>query len=582
MTTFSYDGTVKQYYTIPTSGTYEITVDGAQGGGDSGNSGGEGAVITGEVFLSAGTVVEILVGGAGGNAAGSIGGAGGGASYVVVMGSGPGTDIPLIVAAGGGGASLGSGGGAGQASLSSYAGGGSSSAFMGGGGGGGESGNGDGSGGGGGASFESGGYGGAGLDIGISVGSGGYGGGGGGGFSGGGGGGYQGGDAGAEDQGGSGGDSYVDSSVIEESSFSGAYSGNGEVTLELVCFAAGTRIATPRGEIAIENLAVGDLVLTASGAARPIRWIGHRKVDLRAPAHPAQAIPVRIAADAFGPGRPARDLYVSPAHAIAFDVIGEVLVPAGRLLNGATIDQADLESVVYWHIELDAHDILLAENLPAESYLDVGNRAFFGDGGVVALHAGPDGDATRRSEAAFCRPFHVDGPLVDALRQQTRLRARELGWRLEARPDAGMHLVVDGFRVEPALDGRLAIFRIKTDARDIWLVSEAARPCDVADSADERRLGVAVTGVACDDGFSQRRLDMRDPRFAHGFYEAEASGESAWRWTSGRARLPRELLASCRGEVRLVVELAADPQPRWAAPAFELEGDVMSRAQRRA
>ncbi len=43
-------------------------------------------------------------------------------------------------------------------------------------------------------------------------------------------------------------------------------------------------------------------------------------------------------------------------------------------------------SVTYWHVELDAHDILLAEGLPAESYLDWGDRPFFTEGSDHALH----------------------------------------------------------------------------------------------------------------------------------------------------------------------------------------------------
>ena len=188
----------------------------------------------------------------------------------------------------------------------------------------------------------------------------------------------------------------------------------------VVCFASGTRIRVARGDIAVEDLVVGDLAITASGAHRPIRWLGHRTIDCRRHPRPEQVMPVRIAAHALGPNKPARDLLVSPGHSICVDVLGEVLVPAGALVDGATIAQVDVEHVTYWHVELDAHDILLAENLACESYLEMGNRAFFAGAGVVALHAGPDGS---RTHADFCRAYHGAGPLVDAARMSLRRRA---------------------------------------------------------------------------------------------------------------------------------------------------------------
>ena len=141
---------------------------------------------------------------------------------------------------------------------------------------------------------------------------------------------------------------------------------------------------------------------------------------------------MRVAAHAFGAGRPARDLLVSPGHALCLDLLGEVLVPAATLVNGTTITREDVDSVTYWHVELDSHDVLLAENTGAESYLDVGNRAFFAQGAVVDFDATPDlmpdaaPDAGGRAD--FCRPLHGDGPLLDVARAQLRHRAAALGW----------------------------------------------------------------------------------------------------------------------------------------------------------
>ena len=108
---------------------------------------------------------------------------------------------------------------------------------------------------------------------------------------------------------------------------------------------------------------------------------------------------------------------VSPGHAICVDVMGEVLIPAGALANGTTIAQIAVEEVTYWHVELGSHDILLAENLPAESFVDMGNRRVFAESTVVEFFAVPD--ATPATHADFCRPFHANGPVVEAV--QARL-----------------------------------------------------------------------------------------------------------------------------------------------------------------
>ena len=185
-------------------------------------------------------------------------------------------------------------------------------------------------------------------------------------------------------------------------------------TAIVACFASGTRIRTERGEIAVEHLRVGDLVPTMFGtAAQPIVWIGTRKVDCKRHPHPEDVIPVLVRRGAFGDGLPVRDLRLSPDHAVYAE--GR-LVPIRHLVNGSTIVVEQAASVTYWHIELSAHNVLFAEGLPAESYLETGNRGAFGNAGVVmplypsfAPGARPVG----------CAPLLTRGPQLEALR--TRL-----------------------------------------------------------------------------------------------------------------------------------------------------------------
>lgn len=153
--------------------------------------------------------------------------------------------------------------------------------------------------------------------------------------------------------------------------------GNGGVEI-VVCYQAGTHILTPRGEVAVEDLREGDLVTTFSGRGpihKPITWIGQMRESLDGHPDIEKVAPVRIRAGAVAENVPHRDLLVSPDHAICLD---GVLVPAKELVNGVTITQElDFGDVHYFHIELEQHDILLAEGLTAESYLDTGNRDAF-------------------------------------------------------------------------------------------------------------------------------------------------------------------------------------------------------------
>jgi hypothetical protein len=253
------------------------------------------------------------------------------------------------------------------------------------------------------------------------------------------------------------------------------------------CFAAGTLIRTLRGDVPVESLQIGDLVVTASGEQRPVKWIGHSDLDLRGHPNPRPVFPVRIAAGALGPGRPSRDLYVSSGHSICVDLCGEVLIPAGLLVNGTTVAPIEVEEISYWHVELDSHDILIANNLPAESYLAMGNRTFFGEAGATfeALDGG------ERTYADFCRPVATDGPVLDFVRDRLMIQAQALGWTPSR--DADLHLLVDGEIHDPLAEGDAAVFLFPDEARDVRLVSNTLVPARIG-LGDSRELGFPCTG----------------------------------------------------------------------------------------
>jgi hypothetical protein len=143
---------------------------------------------------------------------------------------------------------------------------------------------------------------------------------------------------------------------------------------ECLCFLSGTRLLTPSGEVVIEELSIGDKVATESGEARAIRWIGRITVDRDgdAPWH-TNTMPVRVAKDAFGVGNPHRDLYVSRSHMVH---LNGVLIPVGNLINGRTITAVDVKGdrLEYYHVELETHDVLIAEGAPCETFLTTAEK----------------------------------------------------------------------------------------------------------------------------------------------------------------------------------------------------------------
>jgi hypothetical protein len=192
------------------------------------------------------------------------------------------------------------------------------------------------------------------------------------------------------------------------------------------CFAAGTMILTPAGEVPVEVLRPGLAVMTGDGPWRPIRWIGRRHVDCLRHPDPGRVRPIRINTHAFGPSLPNRDLFLSPDHAL---YSGGVLIPVKHLVDGLAVRQEEPAEVTYFHIELETHEILLANGLPVESFLDTGNRIAFTNGGPVAqLYADFDPlQASMVREAKAYAPLEVMGPEVVRLRQILYHQGRRFG-----------------------------------------------------------------------------------------------------------------------------------------------------------
>lgn len=143
-----------------------------------------------------------------------------------------------------------------------------------------------------------------------------------------------------------------------------------------VCFCAGTEILTPSGNRKVETLAAGDFVLNVRGERKQIIWAGCTRVSAHDLVAGPNLRPVRIPADAFGPGRPSRDLDVSPQHRIVLEGpavemhfgCSSVLAAAKHLIGTFAEEIIPEADVDYYHILLEDHEILVSNGLATESF----------------------------------------------------------------------------------------------------------------------------------------------------------------------------------------------------------------------
>ncbi|MFT8720147.1 Hint domain-containing protein [Acetobacter sp.] len=179
------------------------------------------------------------------------------------------------------------------------------------------------------------------------------------------------------------------------------------------CYGRGTLIRTDRGEVPVEQLSIGDRVMTAENGACSIRWIGRRAYSGQFAHGNRDVLPVIFRKGSLGNNLPHSDLSVSPLHAMMLDGL---LVPAVTLVNGVSVLQAErMDEVAYFHIELDSHDIIFANGAPSETFVDDNSRGMFHN---AAEYAALYPEAAS-APAVYCAPRVEQGAELEAIR--TRL-----------------------------------------------------------------------------------------------------------------------------------------------------------------
>ena len=295
------------------------------------------------------------------------------------------------------------------------------------------------------------------------------------------------------------------------------------------CFCRGTMILTETGLVPVERLQVGDKMMTIAGEAKPITWIGHGR-RLLTGKNP-EARPLIVRADAIAPGVPLRDLHLTRGHSLYID---GALIPVEFLVNERSILwDVEATEVEFYHIELEDHDVLLAEGCPAESYRDDGNRGLFDNREPPRFAA---------ANMAHFAPVLTGGPQVDRVWKQ--LLDRSGFTEPEATDDPDLHVIADGERVDPvAIDfpehryqGRYH-FRLKSTPQNLAIVSRSTRPMAMGMNHDPRRLGVAIRSISLRNDGATIDLDFDSPWLEAGFNNPEPV--SRQRWTTGYTPLPR-------------------------------------------
>lgn len=308
------------------------------------------------------------------------------------------------------------------------------------------------------------------------------------------------------------------------------------------CYVAGTLILTNCGEYPIEHLQAGDKIVTLAGEMT-VRWIGWRQLDLMRHPDPGVARPIRVRKNAIADGLPHRDLLVSPDHGLFVD--GR-LIPAKLLVNDGSIAvDTSVQSVAYYHVELDRHAILFAEGLPSESYLDTGNRCMFANApGSTELHPMFDATETKSRMRDGCVPLSHEVALVRPVWERLAARSHASGLPIRALTsthDSLLRLGLPGGRSMPLtiICPDHYAFVLPPGCTAVRIHSRASPANEVRPWIDDRRrLGVCVKRIMAHGSAGNRDIPMDHPLLREGWWRPEGEGRLLCRWTNGNALLP--------------------------------------------
>ncbi|MCP9319098.1 Hint domain-containing protein [Acetobacter persici] len=349
------------------------------------------------------------------------------------------------------------------------------------------------------------------------------------------------------------------------------YEGNGashaDGTETIVCFLAGSMIRTTAGDIAVEDIQIGDQVIAFDwknneDVTRPVVWVGKAHATVRPELHDDEAgWPVRILKDAVADGVPYKDMLITAEHCLFFK---DRFVPVRMLVNGVSIFyDKSITSYDYYHVETEQHSVITADGMLTESYLETGNRSSFRQEGKVVTLFG----STKSWEDDAGAPLGVDRSFVEPLFRAIEWREDKVSKEQapaapELTNDPDLHLVTEtGAVVRPMRKAAHEYsFMLPPSTQSVRIVSRASRPSDVIGPFvdDRRSMGVAVADV--------RLLCAKKPFEITSHLQTEKPEgwhETDWTdcaWTNGNAELPLgEYLAHGEMGILSITVRAAGP-----------------------
>lgn len=144
----------------------------------------------------------------------------------------------------------------------------------------------------------------------------------------------------------------------------------------VACFTPGTAIATARGERLVEELCIGDRIITRDNGTQQIRWIGSKRLSTLDLARNPHLCPVLLRRGSLGDNLPERDIWVSPNHRIMVNSAQtalqfqeqEVLAAAKHMIGAQGIAAVQVQAVTYLHLLFDQHEVILSNGCWSESF----------------------------------------------------------------------------------------------------------------------------------------------------------------------------------------------------------------------
>ncbi|MGD7070226.1 Hint domain-containing protein [Acetobacter sp. AAB5] len=341
----------------------------------------------------------------------------------------------------------------------------------------------------------------------------------------------------------------------------GSYKVNGGST-SYTCFLSGSMIRTPEGDVAVEDIKIGDEIVafdwkSNKEVTQPVVWAGKSHAFAYANMPDDEAgYPVRVLKDAIADGVPYKDMLITPEHCLFFE--GK-FVPARMLVNGVSIFyDKTIVSYEYYHLEAEQHSVITADGMLTESYLDTGNRSSFRQEGKIASLR----NTAKTWENDAGAPLCVDRAFVEPLFRKLEARNKEfISSQVSAEliQDPNLHLVTEnGAIIRPIRHGgQRYSFMLPANTSAVRIVSRASRPADVIGPFvdDRRMMGVAVADVCFVTAKEQvavtAHLQSEKPI---GWHDTDWTDCA---WTNGDAVLPLgDLTRGCMGILALSIRAA--------------------------